>query len=298
MDANILLQGESGTGKELFAQAIHNYSRADGPLVAVNCAAIPANLIESELFGYEGGSFTGAERQGRAGKLELAGGGTLFLDEIADMPLPLQPVLLRALEDKKIMRVGGSRHIPVNFRLIAATNQDLHDLMEKGQFRPDLYYRLKVLEVHIPALRDRVSDIVELAQYFINDIAGEQRSPRPVLSDRAALCLLSYHWPGNIRELKNAFLYAINVCEGGVIHPRDLPVEIVSAVDSALLERDEAKPAPAQLTSNLSMKEVERIMISQTLEQKNYNISETAALLGMSRSTLYRKIKEYRLLQN
>ena len=174
LDANILIQGESGTGKEMFAQAIHHESRSSGPFVAVNCGAIPANLIESELFGYEGGSFTGAERRGRAGKLELADGGTLFLDEIGDMPLELQPVLLRVLEEKRLMRIGGNRYVPVNFRLITATNKNLYEQVENNQFRQDLYYRLKVLQIDIPPLRDRSSDILELANYFIRVIAQKQ----------------------------------------------------------------------------------------------------------------------------
>jgi transcriptional regulator with PAS, ATPase and Fis domain len=294
-DANILLQGESGTGKEMFAQAIHSYNCTDGPFVAVNCAAIPENLIESELFGYEGGAFTGAERQGRAGKLELANGGTLFLDEIADMPLQLQPVLLRALEERKIMRLGGTRYIPVNFRLIAATNQNLHELVERGQFRSDLYYRLKVLKIDIPPLRERASDIVELAQSFISSIANKQGFFPPNLSDQATLCLLNYHWPGNVRELENAMLYAINFCEDGVIQPRDLPEEIASGVDLTSLANKDSESDPG---SNLSLKEIERIMIFQALEQTNHNITEAAALLGMSRSTLYRKIKGYNLLKN
>jgi len=294
-DANLLLQGESGTGKEMFAQAIHRYSRPEGPFVAVNCAAIPENLIESELFGYEGGAFTGAERRGRVGKLELANGGTLFLDEIADMPLQLQPVLLRVLEERKLMRLGGTRYIPVNFRLIAATNQNLHELVERGLFRSDLYYRLKVLRIDIPPLRERAADIVELAQFFVSSIAEKQGIPVPELSDQAALCLLNYHWPGNVRELENAIMYAINVCSSGVIHPQDLPEEITFGVDFAALAKNDAVSDTA---SNLSLKEIERIMIARALEQTNNNISEAASLLGMSRSTLYRKIKDYDLLKN
>ena len=298
LDANLLLQGESGTGKEMFAQAIHNYSRTDGPFVAVNCAAIPADLIESELFGYDRGAFTGAERQGRVGKLELANRGTLFLDEIADMPLQLQPVLLRALEEKQIMRVGGTRYIPVDFRLIAATNKYLNQLVETGQFRSDLYYRLRVLKIDIPALRERVSDIVELAQYFVSKISRQQQIPQPILSDLATLCLMKFHWPGNVRELENAMFYAINVCEDGVIRPQDLPEEITSRDELAALVDQDSKLDPVQSASSLSMKEVERVMISQALEQTNYNISEAAVLIGMSRSTLYRKIKDFELLKS
>lgn len=298
LDANILIQGESGTGKEMFAQAIHHESRSSGPFVAVNCGAIPANLIESELFGYEGGSFTGAERRGRAGKLELADGGTLFLDEIGDMPLELQPVLLRVLEEKRLMRIGGNRYVPVNFRLITATNKNLYEQVENNQFRQDLYYRLKVLQIDIPPLRDRSSDILELANYFIRVIAQKQLIVPPVLSDLATIYLLNYHWPGNVRQLENSMLYAVNVCEDNIIRPEDLPEEIVSGIDLDLPVNTGTQLHMAQPLTNLSMKDMERIMITQALEQTKYNVSEAAVLLGMSRSTLYRKIKEYQLLKN
>ena len=298
LDANILIQGESGTGKEMFAQAIHHESRSSGPFVAVNCGAIPANLIESELFGYEGGSFTGAERRGRAGKLELADGGTLFLDEIGDMPLELQPVLLRVLEEKRLMRIGGNRYVPVNFRLITATNKNLYEQVENNQFRQDLYYRLKVLQIDIPPLRDRSSDILELANYFIRVIAQNQLIVPPVLSDLATIYLLNYHWPGNVRQLENSMLYAVNVCEDNIIRPEDLPQEITSGIDLNLPVNTGTQLHMAQPLTNLSMKDMERIMITQALEQTKYNVSEAAVLLGMSRSTLYRKIKEYQLLKN
>ncbi|NLM87607.1 MAG: sigma 54-interacting transcriptional regulator [Syntrophomonadaceae bacterium] len=298
LDANVLIQGESGTGKEMFAQAIHHESRSSGPFVAVNCGAIPANLIESELFGYEGGSFTGAERRGRAGKLELADGGTLFLDEIGDMPLELQPVLLRVLEEKRLMRIGGNRYIPVNFRLITATNKNLYEQVETNQFRQDLYYRLKVLQIDIPPLRERSSDILELANYFIRVIAQNQLIVPPVLSDLATIYLLNYHWPGNVRQLENSMLYAVNVCEDNIIRPEDLPEEIVSGIDLDLPVNTGTQLHMAQPITNLSMKDMERIMITQALEQTKYNVSEAAVLLGMSRSTLYRKIKEYQLLKN
>ena len=297
LDANILILGESGTGKEVFAQAIHNYSRTDGPFVAVNCAAIPSTLIESELFGYESGTFTGADRQGRAGKLELANGGTLFLDEIGDMPLQLQPILLRVLEEKKVMRLGGSRYVPVNFRLITATNKDLSEQVKNGQFRQDLYYRLKVLQIDIPPLRERGSDIIELAQYFISNIAQQQQIPKPVLSDTAVLYLMNYHWPGNVRQLENSMLYAMNICEGGIIRPQDLPDEITAGVEFGLPGKQESS-SPARPDGNLSMKEMERIMMVQALEQTNHNISEAAVLLGISRSTFYRKLKEYELIKS
>lgn len=296
LDVNILIQGESGTGKELFAQAIHNESRPDGPFIAINCAAIPKNLIASELFGYEGGAFTGADRQGRPGKIELANGGTLFLDEIGDMPLELQPVILRAIEEKRIMRIGGKRCIPVDFRLIAATNKDLLDMVKNKQFRGDLYYRLKVLELKIPPLRERGPDIVRLAKHFIALAAQKLQIPTPSLSDEAVFHLLKYSWPGNVRELENAMFHAVSMSSNGVIEPGDLPEEIGASparcpvkdhTGLELIADSRIAAAP-----NLSLKEIEKITIIQALLQTQYNISEAAKILGMSRSTLYRKIRD------
>lgn len=290
MDFNILIQGESGTGKDVYAQAVHNESRPDGPFVAVNCAAILRTLIESELFGYEGGAFTGAERQGRPGKIELANNGTLFLDEIGDMPLELQPVLLRVLEEKQVMRVGSNRYIPVDFRLITATNKNLLELVENGDFRQDLYYRLKVLEVNIPPLRARGQDILLLAQHFVEKIARQKNNSAPVLSDLAIIYLLKYDWPGNVRQLENAMFYAVTVCKGNIIKPEDLPAEILEKLNIA---------EPANSTNNadnkLSMQDVEKVMIINALKQTENNVSEAAKLLKMSRSTLYRKIKLYEI---
>ncbi len=298
LDANILIQGESGTGKEVYAQAIHNESRPEGPFIAVNCAAIPRTLIESELFGYEGGAFTGAERQGRPGKIEMADGGTLFLDEIGDMPLEIQPVLLRVLEEKKLMRVGGSRYIPVDFRLVTATNKDLLDLIHDKHFREDLYYRLKVLKIYIPPLRDRGADIIRLAKYFINTIAQKQEIPVPSLDDGTIFRLCQYNWPGNIRELENAMLYAVNTSIDGVIKPNNLPEEISGLFAAASHEMDKLDymPEHTAVENSLSIKEIEKITIIQTLLQTGSNVSEAASILGMSRSTLYRKIKEFNLL--
>lgn len=299
MDANILIQGDSGTGKEVLAQAIHNESRPHQPFIAVNCAAIPKSLIESELFGYEGGAFTGAERQGRPGKIELANGGTLFLDEIGDMPLELQAVLLRVLEEKTVMRVGGSRYIPVNFRLITVSNKQLADLVENKQFREDLYYRLAVFTIRIPALRERGSDMISLAKYFIKNIARDQNVAAPALSDPAMYCMLQYRWPGNVRQLKNAMLYAVTMASGGIINLEDLPEEIRGAATAGNVGQAdghlEIMPGNPQ-NPELSLKEREKITIMQTLLQTNHNISEAANRLGMSRSTLYRKIKGYVLM--
>ena len=291
LEANILIQGESGTGKEVYAQAIHNESRPGGPFVAVNCAAIPSTLIESELFGYEGGAFTGAERHGRPGKIELANHGTLFLDEIGDMPLEIQPVLLRVLEEKQVMRVGSNRYVPVDFRLITATNKNLLESVEKGEFRPDLYYRLKVLEFAIPPLRSRGQDIILLAQHFITEIAKQENIPRPILSDLAIIPLLKYDWPGNVRQLENAMLFAVTVCQDNIIKPEDLPEEITNSWGNA--------PSSTELTNasdpQLSMPELEKFMITNALQQTGNNVSQAAHLLKMSRSTLYRKIKSYGL---
>lgn len=293
LDANILIQGESGTGKEMFAHAIHSESRPHGPFVAVNCAAIPSTLIESELFGYAGGSFTGAEKQGRPGKIELADQGTLFLDEIGDMPLELQPVLLRVLDEKRVMRIGSSQYLPVDFRLITATNRNLDELVEKDLFRKDLLYRLKVLQISIPPLRQRGEDIVLLARHFASKIAQKQRIKSPELSDGLLLALLHYDWPGNVRQLENAILYAVNVSNGNMVETDHLPEDIKAALHSFAL-KGHKKTAPS---SNLTMKEIEKIFIGETLLQCNNNISEAALLLKMSRATLYRKIKEYQLMK-
>lgn len=302
LNANILIQGESGTGKELFAQAIHNESRPNGPFIALNCAAIPHTLVESELFGYEGGAFTGAKRHGKQGKVELANGGTLFLDEIGDMPLELQPVLLRVLEEGKVMRIGANRYMPVDFRLITATNNDLLHLVEKGQFRKDLYYRLKALTINIPPLRDREADIIILAQHFINATAKKQQKTAPSLSDLAALEIINYSWPGNIRQLENAMLFAVSMCTDGVIKPEELPEEINSGVSAASNQIDSEPAAPAVTLdgteNNFSLKDIEKIMICHVLQKTNNNISIAAEQLGISRSTLYRKIGEYKLINN
>ncbi len=295
LDSNILIQGESGTGKELFAQAIHNASRTKGPFVAINCAAIPITLIESELFGYEAGAFTGAERKGRPGKIELANEGTLFLDEIGDMPLELQPVLLRVLEEKRIMRVGASKYTPVNFRLITASNKDLLELMKSNQFRVDLYYRLAVLKLSIPPLRERDSDIIRLARHFLHKAARQQHLPTPELEDEAIFTLLKYDWPGNVRELENSMIYAINMCKDSEIGRANLPVEI-GGLKPGILAENKGLEVRRVNTDELSIKDMEKIMIMQALIKSNYNVCSAADSLGMSRSTLYRKVKSYNIL--
>lgn len=292
---SILLIGESGTGKEIFAQAIHNHYCPDGPFVAVNCAALPRELVESELFGYEGGSFTGADRHGRPGKIELAEGGTLFLDEIGDMPIELQAVLLRVLEDKKVMRIGGRRYKRVDFRVIAATNKNLHKLVREKIFREDLYYRLSVLSITIPPLRERGRDAEILAQYFIERYCKKVGRKVPQVSPAVLKIINEYDWPGNVRQLENAVIYAINTTRSEVIEPRDLPGEIYEAClynsDSLIKNRKRNE----NLDTFLSLNELEKNAIIKALTKTGGNVPQAADLLGISRSTIYRKLKEYNI---
>lgn len=285
---NILLIGESGTGKELFAQAIHNHYRPEGPFVAVNCSAIPRNLIESELFGYEGGAFTGAERNGRPGKIELAHKGTLFLDEIGDMPIETQGTLLRVLEDKRVMRLGGRKYIPVDFRVIAATNKNLYQMVQENQFRLDLYFRLAVLKVEIPPLRQRHEDILLLCQHFIEYYCKKTGHVLPTISAAAKKIILEYEWPGNVRQLENAMIYAVNMSQDGVIDIQQLPNEVVRGK----AYKNTAFPSIAGITS---IEEAERIIIQNAMAYTGNNIPKAAKLLGLGRSTLYRKLKQYNL---
>lgn len=282
-ESSVLFAGETGTGKELFAQALHNSSCPEGPFIAINCASIPRTLIESELFGYEGGAFTGASKKGQQGKIELANGGTLFLDEIGDMPIEIQPVLLRVLEDKRVMRVGGNRYIPVNFRIIAATNQNLYQLVKEKKFREDLYYRITTFKIDIPALRNRDQDVLLLAQHFIDTICQRSNHPKLQLSKKACEILNTYRWPGNVRQLKNAMEYSVSMAEGPIIRACDLPDELINSL-------------PYENPSNpLSMSENERTAIEKALDYTNNNLRETAKVLGIGRATLYRKLREYGL---
>lgn len=290
-EENILLVGESGTGKELFAQAIHNYYCPKGPFVAVNCAALPRELIESELFGYEGGSFTGADRHGRPGKIELAEGGTLFLDEIGDMPIELQAVLLRVLEDKQIMRIGGRRYKKVNFRLIAGTNKNLYRMVSEKRFREDLFFRLSVLTIKIPPLRERENDVEILAYYFINKYCNKVGKTAHRLSDAALRIIKEYHWPGNVRQLEHAIIYAVNTAQNGIIEPANLPDIIFN--DSCSTELFEATDEKIGLEEDLSMDNIEKKAIIKALIHTNNNVPMAADLLGISKSTIYRKLKKY-----
>ncbi|UWG98814.1 sigma 54-interacting transcriptional regulator [Dehalobacter sp. DCM] len=275
----ILLNGESGTGKELLAQAIHQSYCPKGPFIAINCASIPRNLIESELFGYEGGAFTGAEKKGRQGKFELADGGTIFLDEIGDMPLEIQPVLLRVLEENGIVRIGGIKKIPIDVRVIAATHNNLYQKVKENKFREDLYYRLSVFKIELPPLRDRYNDSLLLARYFIQKICEKECLDVPELSDNVCKIILKYNWPGNVRQLENAMIYAVYIAQNGHIRVSDLPNEILSEVNIK--------------SNNGTLCEIEKQAIEETLCRNEFRVLEAAKTLGINPSTLYRKIKKY-----
>lgn len=281
-DANILLIGESGTGKELFAQSIHNDYCPDGPFIAINCASMPRTLIESELFGYEGGTFTGAEKKGRPGKFELANGGTIFLDEIGDMPIEIQPVLLRVLEEKQVVRLGGTKYIPVNARIIAATNKNLFDVIQNNQFREDLYFRLAVFKIDIPPLRKRHHDALILAHYFVETTSKKIHMSPPQISEDARMLITDYSWPGNARQLENAMVYAVHMCDGKTITVKDMPEEIIL--------REKALNVKENLTS---IADLEKDAILRTLSSTNNDTSKAAKILGIGRTTLYRKLKDY-----
>ncbi|EGO65639.1 sigma-54-dependent Fis family transcriptional regulator [Acetonema longum] len=293
--SNILLQGESGTGKEIFAQAIHNRSAQHaGPFIALNCGAIPRELIGSELFGYEEGAFTGAKRGGKPGKFELAAGGTLFLDEIGDMPLEQQISLLRVIQEKKVMRIGGDRMIPVNVRLICATNKNLRKEVEKGSFRQDLFYRLNVVTITIPPLRDRREDIPLLFTCFMEKLGRDRRCSlyvEPEVMD----CLQRYNWPGNVRELQNVVERAASLAETGVIALRHLPVEI--SLPAGHLPAVALLPAVPVLECREQRqklaKDAERHRILTLLDVHAGNVSQVARELGVSRKTLYDKMRRH-----
>ena len=278
-NATVLITGESGTGKELVARAIHSQSdRRSKPFVAVSCAALPESLLESELFGHEKGSFTGAHDQ-KKGKFEFANGGTLFLDEIGEMSANIQVHLLRVLEEKEFTRVGGNEPIRVDVRVLSATNKDLRKAIEKQEFREDLYYRLNVVNIELPPLRERKEDIPLLAEHFLRKFAAENRKKVTEFSPEVIGSLLAYDWPGNIRELENAVERAIILSRDSFITIADLPQENVSLVGSASTGRN--------------LKEVEKIHILNVLRETGENYSEAARILGVSRMTLYNKAKGY-----
>lgn len=341
---NVLLVGESGTGKELFSQAIHNASRPKGPFMSVNCAAIPPRLIESELFGYESGAFTGAERGGKPGKIELAHNGTLFLDEIGDMPLELQATLLRVLENKRVMRLGGKSYKQIDFRVVAATNRDLSTMVADGLFREDLLYRLSILTVPLPPLRQRDGDVRFFAYYFLNECNGKAHGGPTQFSEDALKVIEAYGWPGNVRQMKNVIYASFYACANEEIDVEDLPAYLRDGADGFgrvgldgpirlsgkgpnephLEEADSKEGAseegfaakrshqPASQDSGMprsdgggevlrlsddmiQLRDLEESAIKVALVRTEGNMTRAAELLGISKATLYRKVKEYHL---
>ncbi|MBP1712725.1 MAG: Fis family transcriptional regulator [Deltaproteobacteria bacterium] len=295
----VLIQGESGTGKELVARAIHVGSgRASRPFVVINCAAIPGTLLESELFGYEKGAFTGALKT-KKGRLEAADRGTLFLDEIGEMPRELQVKILRMMEEKKIQRVGGTEEIEVDNRILAATNKDLKQAVEAGSFREDLYYRLKVITISIPPLRERKEDIPILVEHFLRKHQANLKKKATRVSDSTLQILRDYSWPGNVRELENALIRALVLCPGEVIEPRDLPEEIS---EGRREKKEEETGIPAdreklkQMKKEIQQKikaEMERKFITEALRAGKGNVLRSAARVGMDRRQFQNLIKKY-----
>ena len=280
-DATVLVRGESGTGKELIARAVHaNSGRRYFPIVPVNCGAIPESLLESELFGHEKGAFTGAQYR-RKGKIEMADGGTLFLDEVGAIPTKMQVDLLRVLETKEVTRLGGSRPVKVDFRVICATNDDLEAAIKAGTFREDFYFRVNVFTIDIPPLRERRTDIPLLAQHFVDRFARQMDKRITGVSPAAMELLAAHDWPGNVRELSNAIERAMVVGTPPLIRPEDLPVR-------------PARPAAAA-AGDVSLAEIERRHIADVLLRTGWNISRTADILEIDRATIYNKIKRYGL---
>lgn len=279
---NILLTGDTGTGKEVFARSIHNESDyCKGPFIAINCGAIPETLIESELFGYEDGAFTGAKKGGHMGKFEMANGGTIFLDEVGEMPLHVQVKLLRFIQEREFIRVGGNKTITVNIRIIAATNRNLQDEAKKGKFRQDLFYRLNGLNIHIPPLVERKEDIIPLANNLL-----DKSGFRCHISPSAINILINYSWPGNVRELENIIERAATLCDDGIIKPHNLPDEIK--------QKNRINVSDIYGKAH-RLREMESVCIYSSLKKYNGNCTLAAKELGISRTTLYRKLKYYNI---
>lgn len=282
-DSTVLITGESGTGKEVFANAIHEMSdRKNNSFVKINCAAIPENILESELFGYEEGAFTGAKRGGKIGKFELADQGTIFLDEIGDMSLDMQSKMLRVLQDKVVDRLGGNSPKKIDVRIIAATNQNLLAKIKNGEFRQDLYYRLSVISIEIPPLRNRIEDVANLCDFFITKYNNKFGIYIEKIDEEAMQYLLNYNWPGNIRELENEIERAYNFVEGNTIKKEHLSEKII---------KQSNKVRYGDLNSNLN--NLEKQIIIDTLEMHNRNKSKAAFVLGINRASLYQKMKKY-----
>ncbi|SHK52140.1 sigma 54-interacting transcriptional regulator [Paramaledivibacter caminithermalis] len=289
---NVLITGESGTGKEVFARAIHIESKRKGHFIPINCSAIPEDLMESELFGYEGGAFTGALKKGRMGKFELAHEGTLFLDEIGDMPLSMQPKILRVLEDGMITRVGGSKSIKVDVRVVAATNKDLKGMMKKGFFRKDLYYRLNSILISLPPLRERKDDIPDLVNRFIEQFCITYRSNIPVIPPEVMNILINYDWEGNIRELKNIIERIVILVKNNKAKKVDL-----NFLPRSIIENSKAKVENKEEIFDLNkiIDNTEKNTIRRAMKITKGNKAKAAKLLNIPRSTLYFKLDKYKL---
>ena len=287
LPANILIEGESGTGKELIARAIHSSSsRVSGPFIPVNCAAIPETLLESELFGYVRGAFTDARRD-RPGLFREASGGMLFLDEISEMPLTLQTKLLRVLEDKEVRPLGANQSEKVDTRVLSASNRNLDELVRNGKFRQDLYYRLNVIRIELPALRQRSEDIPLLVRYFIEKFAAGAKRNVEGIQDDALAALKSYDWPGNIRELEHTVERAVLLGKGTLVGAEDLPTNLMARGESAIV-------LAQAFAKQFTLYDLEREYIGKVLESTKGNKTEAARILGVDRTTLYRKLEEYK----
>jgi DNA-binding NtrC family response regulator len=282
--SNVLITGESGTGKELVAKAIHyNGVRKEGPFVAINCAAIPETLLESELFGYKKGAFTDAKSD-KKGLIFEANEGTLFLDEITEMPLTLQAKLLRVIEEREVRPLGDTNSYPIDVRIISSSNRDIKSTIQEGRFREDLYYRLNVIDIQLPPLRERKEDIPLLIQHFITKFSNEFKKNISGVSKDALKLLLNYSWPGNVRELENVIQRAMTLSQHEVILPEDLPATVIQTPDKKLVEK--------ALEENFTLDQLEKEYIKKVLIEAGGNKSKAAEILGLDRKTLYRKLQE------
>ena len=288
-DSTVLLRGETGTGKELFAHAVHVAGqRRSGPFIKINCAAVPAELLESELFGYEEGAFTGARKGGKPGKFEMAAGGTFFLDEIGDMPLPMQAKLLRVLQEREVERVGGTTTRPVDIRIIAATGRALEELVRQGNFRADLYYRIHVIPITIPPLRERREDILAIAEHFLTRLASDTGEPKRSISPELMEILNTYDWPGNVRELQNALERGVAMTKSQLLRPEHMPDHLLRTTPN--VRKDVAPGSLANVKA-----EAERNAIIAALQAAGGNKTRAAALLRIHRVKLHEKMKRYRI---
>jgi PAS domain S-box-containing protein len=296
-NAGVLIYGESGVGKELFAKAIHNLRESENaPFVAINCGAIPSGLFESEIFGYEKGAFSGANQKGKKGKVELASNGTLFLDEIGEMPMEMQVKILRLLQERKFYAVGGTKELEVDFRVVAATNRDLKELIHEGKFREDLYYRLNIVNFKVPPLRERLEDIIELTHYFLYELSVKYNRPIHGISQAVMQSLLQHSWPGNIRELKNVIERLVAFSENGEIRIDDLPIEMERISQSAIAENDVPQPYYPSSSEKLSLNEQlqvhEKEIILKELSKADGNKLLCAKNLEITRATLYNRMNK------